>query len=70
MKKKQVSLRKKLTLGKSTVAALTAHQQQLIAGGAATTTVVCQSRQLTCATRIRPTGPCQLCELTMDVDCL
>ncbi|WP_147243582.1 class I lanthipeptide [Chitinophaga flava] len=64
MKKKQVSLQKKLILGKSTVATLNASQQQLIAGGLPTVTRIlnCPSNADTCAT-IPPGGhACQICQ--------
>lgn len=63
MKKKQVSLQKKLILGKSTVATLNANQQQQIAGGLPTITRIidCPSNADTCAT-IPPGGHiCQFC---------
>ncbi|RBL90151.1 class I lanthipeptide [Chitinophaga flava] len=65
MKKKNVSLHKKLVLGKSTVAALNVSQQQMIAGGVTTVTVTklitCNSQGETCATAPVRTKPCELC---------
>ncbi|WP_212004896.1 class I lanthipeptide [Chitinophaga sp. HK235] len=66
MKKKQVSLSKKLTLGKSTVGALNVSQQELIAGGIPTTTVTftrinCPTFLDTCATIPPGAQLCQFC---------
>ncbi|RBL90152.1 class I lanthipeptide [Chitinophaga flava] len=65
MKKKQVSLSKKLTLGKSTVGALNASQQEQIAGGIPTTTVTsrinCPTVLDTCATIPVGSHLCQFC---------
>jgi hypothetical protein len=62
MKKKTISINKKLMLGKSPIASLNENQQGMIAGGMAITQVFnCTSRAITCATAPRPGRPCELC---------
>ncbi|WP_147243583.1 class I lanthipeptide [Chitinophaga flava] len=60
MKKKQVSLQKKLSFAKVSVAPLNAGQQQQIAGGqmAQTSPAYCRSYTPTCDTVQVFTGPC------------
>ncbi|MBV8253001.1 MAG: class I lanthipeptide [Chitinophaga sp.] len=65
MKKKTLSLEKKLTLNKEAVALLTVSQQQGIAGGLPTTTVMsrlnCVTWQDTCETIPVGGASCVLC---------
>lgn len=65
MKKKQISLEKKLMLNKETIADLNAQQTELLAGGAAkfTRPIECgvETNNETCVT-FRPTRPfCEIC---------
>lgn len=63
MKKKNITIDRKLALGKSPIASLNNDQQQMIAGGIPTTRIInCTSRAETCATAPSPTRPCQICE--------
>ncbi|MGN7824238.1 class I lanthipeptide [Chitinophaga sp. 22536] len=63
MKKKKISINRKLMLGKSPVASLNNLQQEMVAGGMAATLIVnCPSRVETCATAPSPTRPCQFCQ--------
>ncbi|NML39892.1 hypothetical protein HHL17_22015 [Chitinophaga sp. G-6-1-13] len=61
MKKKKISIDRKLMLGKSPIASLNNTQQEMIAGGIPPTLIRCTSRAVTCATAPRPGQPCELC---------
>ncbi len=65
MKKKKISLDKKLTLNKEAIALLTVSQQQGIAGGLPTTTIQsmknCITWQDTCETIPAGGASCVLC---------
>ncbi|MBC9909521.1 class I lanthipeptide [Chitinophaga varians] len=62
MKKKKISIDRKLMLGKSPIASLNDNQQEMIVGGIPVTRLVnCTSRLESCATAPSPTRPCQLC---------
>ena len=62
MKKKKISIDRKLMLGKSPIASLNDNQQEMVVGGVLATKLVnCLSRLESCATAPSPTRPCQLC---------
>lgn len=58
MKKKKLSLEKKLSLNKEIVATLNKQQQQQLAGGAVTDFCDTWDPQITCETRPRPGRYC------------
>lgn len=58
MKKKKISLERKLSLTKETIASLTKQQQQEVAGGAASQFCQTYDPQLTCETHPRPGYVC------------
>ncbi len=58
MKKKKLSLEKKLSLNKETVASLSKQQQNQLAGGAVTDFCNTYDPQITCESRPRPGRVC------------